>query len=68
MRASFNAWAHSAEVAGSHVEWELLVFGVALIGLAFVFRPSQTGNARAAVVVLIVGVALILGAFVLPGS
>ena len=68
MKVSFDSWAHSADVAGSHVEWELLVFGIALMGLAFVFRPSQSGNGRAAVVTLVVGVALILGAFLLPAS
>ena len=58
--------AHSAEVSGSHIEWELLVFGVAIMGLAFVFRPSRSSNARTAVVTLVVGLALVLGAFVLP--
>ena len=60
-----KALAHSANIAGG-VEPELLVFGIVVVVLAILLRPSQTGNARASVITLIVGIMLILGAFAVP--
>ena len=57
--------AHSADIA-SGVEPELLVFGIVVVVLAILLRPSQTGNARTSVITLVVGVMLILGAFTIP--
>lgn len=57
--------AHTAGAAGG-VEPELLIFGVVAIFLAFLLRPSQTGNGRTALITLVVGVALILGSFTIP--
>lgn len=59
------ALAHSAHVAGG-VEPELLIFGIVVVVLAILLRPSQTGNARTSVITLIVGIMLILGAFTIP--
>ena len=58
-------FAHGA-AAGGHVEPELLVFGVVMVVLAFLLRPSQTGTARSSLITLVIGVALILGSFALP--
>ena len=57
--------AHGGAVGG-HVEPELLVFGVVLVVLAFLLRPSQTGSARTSLITLVIGVALILGSFAIP--
>ncbi len=49
------------------VEIELLVVAVGFFVAAFFFRPSQPGgNARTAVIVAVVGVALLAGSFALP--
>jgi hypothetical protein len=52
--------------AGGTIEIELLLLGLGFLAAAFFFRPSQTGNPRAAVVTLVVGIGLIAGSFVLP--
>jgi hypothetical protein len=52
--------------AGGTIEIELLLVGFAFLAAAFFFRPSQTGNARASVVTLVVGIGLVAGSFVLP--
>jgi hypothetical protein len=57
--------AHTAHVGGG-VEVELLVFGVVVLFLAILLRPSQSGNARASVITLVVGVSLIIGSFTIP--
>ena len=57
--------AHSATIAGG-VEPELLVFGIVVVVLAILLRPSRTGNARTSLITLIVGIMLILGAFTVP--
>lgn len=57
--------AHTAQIGGG-VEIELLVFGVVVLFLAIVLRPSQSGNARASVITLVVGVSLIIGSFTIP--
>jgi hypothetical protein len=56
--------AHGAHVGGA--EPQLLVFGIVIVGLAFLFRPSQTGNARTSVITLVIGVLLILGSVAIP--
>ena len=57
--------AHSADIGGG-VEPELLVFGIVVVVLAILLRPSQTGNARTSLITLVVGIMLILGAFTIP--
>jgi hypothetical protein len=51
---------------GGTIEIELLLVGFAFVAAAFFFRPSQTGNPRASVITLVVGIGLIVGSFVLP--
>ncbi len=55
-----------AHGGGEAVEAELLVFGVAACGLAIVLR--RDGNAKVAVVTMLVGLALLAGAFAIPRS
>jgi hypothetical protein len=57
--------AHGAQALGG-AEIELLVFGGVVIALAFVFRFSGQRDARAALIALVVGVAMIVGAFAIP--
>lgn len=57
--------AHSAHALGG-VDPELLVFGIVVIGLAIIFRPSQSGNPRASLIALVVGVSLVIGSFAIP--
>jgi hypothetical protein len=52
--------------AGGIIEIELLLLGLGFLAAAFFFRPSQSGNARAAVVMLVVGIGLLAGSFILP--
>ena len=57
--------AHGAAALGG-AEIELLIFGGVVIVLAFVFRFSGERDARAALITLVVGIALIIGAFAIP--
>lgn len=57
--------AHSAG-AGHTVEAELLAFGIALLFLGFMLRPSRSGRRQEFTVALIAGVALIAAAFLTP--
>lgn len=57
-----------AHGGGETVEPELLVFGIAVCGLAFVLRRSENGDPKAALITLLVGVALLVGAFAIPRS
>ena len=57
--------AHSADLGGG-VEPELLVFGIVVVFLAILLRPSQTGNARTSLITLVIGIMLTLGAFTIP--
>lgn len=58
-------FAHSA--GASHtVEPELLAFGIALLFLAVMLRPSKSGRRQEFLVASIAGVLLIVGAFVGP--
>ena len=56
--------AHGATAGG--VELELVLLGVGFLAAAWFFRPSQVGNARSAVVCLVIGIALVTGAFAVP--
>lgn len=58
-------YAHSGTAAGG-VEIELLLLGLGFLAAAFFFRPSQTGNARSAVLCLLVGIALVTGSIAVP--
>ena len=49
--------AHTVAAVGG-VEIELLLLGLGFLVAAFFFRPSQVGNARTAVICLIVGIGL----------
>lgn len=57
--------AHSAG-PGHTVEAELLAFGVALLFLAVMLRPSRSGRRQEFLVALIAGALLIAAAFVTP--
>lgn len=57
--------AHTVGGAGG-VEIELGLLGLGFLAAAYFFRPSQVGNARTGVVCLLVGIALVAGAFVVP--
>ena len=57
--------AHTVGGAGG-VEIELGIIGLGLLAAAFFFRPSQVGNARTAVVCLVLGIAAVVGAFAVP--
>ena len=57
--------AHSGAAPGG-VEIELLLLGAGFLAAAFFFRPSQTGNARSAIVCLIIGIALVTGSVAVP--
>ena len=57
--------AHGAQALGG-AEIELLILGGAVIGLAFLFRYSGERDGRAALITLVVGVALVVGAFAIP--
>ncbi len=51
----------------SGADVEMLSFGIGLLLLAFLFRPSQVGGRRVPLVVtLVLGAALIAGSFVIP--
>ena len=56
--------AHAATPGG--VELELILLGAGFLAAAWFFRPSETGNARSAVVCLIIGIALVTGGFAVP--
>ena len=56
--------AHVATRGG--VELELVLLGVGFLAAAWFFRPSQVGNARSAVVCLIIGILLVTGGFAVP--
>ena len=59
-------FAHSAGGDDHVVESELLAFGVALLFLAFMLRPSQSGRRQEFLVASIAGIALVVAAFVIP--
>lgn len=58
--------AHSGSAAPGGVEIELLLLGAGFLAAAYFFRPSQTGNARSAVVSLLLGLALVTGSIAVP--
>ena len=58
--------AHSGSTAAGGIEVEFLLLGLGFLAAAFFFRPSQTGNARSAVVCLILGIALVTGSIAVP--
>ena len=58
--------AHSGSAAPGGVEVELLLLGLGFLAAAYFFRPSQTGNARSAVLCLLIGVALVTGSIAVP--
>ncbi|HEV3472226.1 MAG TPA: hypothetical protein VG408_03350 [Actinomycetota bacterium] len=56
-----------AHTGGSGAEVEMLSFGIALMVLAFLFRPSQVGGRRAPLIVtLVLGAGLVAGSLILP--
>ncbi|HWC14960.1 MAG TPA: hypothetical protein VG929_10255 [Actinomycetota bacterium] len=55
-----------AHGGGEAVEPELLVFGVAACALAFILHRREDADAKAALVTLVVGIALLFGAFAVP--
>src|SRR5687767_5593641 len=57
--------AHAGTTAGG-VEIELLLLGAGFLAAAWFFRPSETGNARSAVVCLLIGIALVTGSVAIP--
>lgn len=57
--------AHSGSTAAG-IEIEFLLLGLGFLAAAYLFRPSQTGNARTAVVCLILGIALVTGSIAVP--
>jgi hypothetical protein len=57
--------AHTVGAVGG-VEIELFLLGAGFLVAAFFFRPSQVGNARTAVVCLILGIALMTGSVIVP--
>ncbi|MEA2451741.1 MAG: hypothetical protein QOG04_451 [Actinomycetota bacterium] len=57
--------AHTVNIAGG-IEPELLLFGLAVLFLAVLFRPSQTGTRQQFIVCLLGGVVLIASSFVVP--
>ena len=59
-------FAHSAGGEEHIVESELLAFGVALLFLAFMLRPSQSGRRQEFIVAGVAGVMLVIAAFVIP--
>ena len=57
--------AHSVGGAGG-ADVEMLTFGIGLLVLSFLFRPSQVGGRRGPLVVtLLLGAALVAGSFVI---
>lgn len=56
---------HSAR-PGHTVEAELLAFGIALLFLAVMLRPSRSGRRQEFIVALLAGVLLIGAAFITP--
>src|SRR5688500_14806550 len=44
----------------------MLLLGGGFLTAAYFFRPSQTGNARSAIVCLIIGIALVTGSIAMP--
>ncbi len=56
--------AHVQSAGG--VEIELLLLGAGFLAAAYFFRPSEVGNARSAVVCLVIGIALTTGAVAIP--
>lgn len=48
------------------VEIELLFLGTAILLLAYLFRPSQTGDLRTMVIALVVGIVLVVASIVVP--
>ena len=59
-------WAHSGSAAPGGVEIEVLLLGLGFLAAAWFFRPSQSGNARSAVLCLLLGLALVTGSIVVP--
>jgi hypothetical protein len=57
--------AHSGAAPGG-VQVEFLLLGLAFLAAAWFFRPSQTGNARSAIVCLLIGIALVSGSVAIP--
>ena len=57
--------AHSAG-PGHTVEAELLAFGIALLFLGVMLRPSRSGRRREFIVALVGGALLIAAAFITP--
>ena len=57
--------AHTVGAVGG-VEIELFLLAVGFLVAAFFFRPSQVGNARTAVVCLVIGIGLAVASFAVP--
>ncbi len=57
-----------AHTAGSDhvVEPELLAFGIAMLFLAVMLRPSSSGSSQQIIVALVAGTLLLVGAFLVP--
>lgn len=62
-----DTWQLAHTVGGSEgAEIEMLSMGIAVLILAVFFRPSQVGRKMPMVVTALVGVALVVGSFIVP--